>query len=341
VAAFGRELAELEREGVLALEARQRDAVDRYHAELLASLARWFDVDRTEPQRQMTLGMRVASLLAAITLSAAVVLFFHRVWGALGTPAQVAVLVAMPLVLLASIELAARREPTRYVASVLAVTAAAGFALDLNVVGLIFNMAPTPLILAAWSAFALAIAYAYGLRLLLAAGVGAAMAFGVAVAADATGLDWTVSIVRPEPLLLLGPAAIAASFWKAAARHEGFAATLRLTGTTALLLPLVFLATWPEVFSYRLLPLGVLHGLYDAAGFALPAGAIWLGIRRRWPDIVNTAAGFLVLFTYAKFFDWWWAAIPRYLFFLLLGALSIATLVVLARLRRRMRGGVA
>jgi uncharacterized membrane protein len=337
VGAFSRELAELEREGVVALSPDQRAAIQRHHAGLLASLARQYDVDRTEPQRQMALGMRVASLLAAVTLSAGVVLFFYRVWGILTTPAQIAALVAMPLLLLAGVEIAARLEPTRYVASILAIIAAASFALDVNVVGVIFNMTPAPTILLAWAAFALAVAYAYDLKLLLAAGLAAAMGYLLAVVAAATGIDWSVSITRPEPLLLAGPCAVAVSFRRFATRPEGFDGTWRLVGTSALLLPLVFLSTWPEVFSYRLLPTTALHAVYDTAGFVLPAGAIYWGIRRRWTDVVNASAGFLVLFTYAKFFDWWWEVLPRYVFFLVLGGLAVATMLVLARLRRRVR----
>jgi uncharacterized membrane protein len=337
ITAFTRELAELEREGILALAAGQRSAVERHHAGLLAGLAKRFDVDRTEGQRQMALGMRIASLLGAVTLSAAVVLFFYRVWGLLTTPVQVAALVAMPLVMLAAVEVAARLEPTRYIAAVLSLIAAASFALNLSGVGTLFNMIPSPLILAVWAAFALAVAYAYGLQLLLAGGVAAAMGYVMSAVAAATGIDWTVSLMRPEPLLLLGPCALAVSFWRPAVRAEGFARTWRLVGLVALLLPLLFLSTWPEVFSYRLLPIGALHAVYDTAGFALPAAAVWAGIRRRWPEVANSASAFLVLFVYAKCFDWWWEAMPRYLFFLMLGGLAIAAMVVLAKLRGRMR----
>jgi len=335
--AFTRELVELEREGILALAADQRVDVERHHAGVLAELAKRFDVDRTEGQRQMALGMRVASLLGAVTLSAAVVLFFYRVWGLLTTPVQVAALVAMPLVMLAAVEVAARLEPTRYIAAVLSLIAAASFALNLSGVGIIFNMTPSSMILAVWAAFALAVAYAYGIQLLLAGGVAAAMGYAMSAVAVANGIDWTVSLARPEPLLLLGPCAIALSFWRPAVRAEGFARTWRLVGLGALLLPMLFLSTWPEVFSYQWLPLGALHAAYDTAGFVLPALAVWTGIRRRWPEVANTAGAFLVLFVYAKCFDWWWEAMPRYLFFLMLGGLSVAAMVVLAKLRGRMR----
>jgi hypothetical protein len=337
IGAFTRELSELDRQGVLSLPADQRSRVERYHAGVLAALAGRFDVDRTEGQRQMALGMRVASLLGAVTLSAAVVLFFYRVWGLLTTPAQVAALVAVPLVMLLAVDVAARREPTLYLASVLSVIAAASFALNLSVAGAIFNMVPSPLILIAWAAFALAAAYAYGLQVLLAVGVAATMGYVLAAVAGAAGLDWTVSLARPEPLLLLGPCAIVASFWRPAVRPDGFARTWRLVGVGALLLPLLFLSTWTEVFSYRPLPLTVLHAAYDIAGFVLPIVAVWFGIRRRWPEVVNTASGFLVLFVYAKCFDWWWQVMPRYLFFLLLGGLAIGTMVLLARLRTASR----
>ena len=338
VAAFARELTELERAGIVTLDPAVRTSIERYHADLLATLARQFDVDRTESQRQMTLGMRVASLVGAVTLSAGIVLFFYRFWGLLTTPAQVAVLAVTPVALLLAVDVAARREPTRYVASVLSIIAAAAFALNLGVLGDIFGMVPSPHILLAWGVFALAVAYAYGLRLLLAAGLAAAMGYGVALIAGAMGLDWAILLERPEPLLLLGAAAFALSFWRPLTRPDGFAQIWRLMGIAALLLPLLFLATGTEAFSYQPLPLFVLHAVYDILGFGLPILAAWFGIRRRWPEVVNAASGFLVLFVYAKCFDWWWDVLPGYLFFLLLGALAMAGLWLLSRIRLRMRG---
>jgi hypothetical protein len=337
VSAFRRELAELERDGVLALGFEERNRIERYHGELLGRLAQRFDVDRSEGQRQMSLGMRIASLLGAVTLSAGVVLFFYRVWGLLATPAQVSVLVLVPLLALAGVDLAARREKTLYVATIMAMVAAVAFALDLSVMGTIFNIVPSPVGLAAWSAFALAIAYTWGLRLLLAAGLGAGMGYLMALVAVAAGVDWMSSLGRPEPLLALGLLVFGASFTRLTGRAEGFPAAWRLVGCTAALLPILFLSTWPGVFSYRLLPVSVLHVAYDFAGFVLPLAAITFGIRRRWTETVNASSAFLVLFVYAKCFDWWWSLMPRYLFFLLLGGLAVGILVVLGRLRLKMR----
>ena len=43
---------------------------------------------------------------------------------------------------------------------------------------------------------------------------------------------------------------------------------------------------------------------------------------------------FFVIFLYTKFFDWWWDALPKWLFFLLLALSAILILLVLKRLRR-------
>jgi len=49
--------------------------------------------------------------------------------------------------------------------------------------------------------------------------------------------------------------------------------------------------------------------------------------------MVNTGVTFFVVFLYTKFFDWWWDALPKYLFFLVLGLAAVLILLVLRRLR--------
>jgi len=337
IGAFASELGELEREGALRLEPGDRARIDAYHARVLERLAGIFDVDSTERQRRMSLGMRIASLIGAVTLSAAVVLFFYRVWGLLATPAQLAVLTVAPVALLGAVDIAARREKTLYIASILAITATAAFILDVSVVGVIYNMRPSPFAFALWGAFALVVAYAYGLRLLLAGGIAMSMLFLCMIAARAAGVELGASIARPEPLLLAGALAFAASFLSANRRRAGFPETWRLAGSVAILLPLIFLSTWSGVFSYLPWPEGVVGAMYDVAGFVLGAAGIWFGIRAGWREVVQAATAFLVIFVFAKCFDWWWAWMPRYLFFLLLGGLAVAVLIVLGRLRSRQR----
>ena len=60
---------------------------------------------------------------------------------------------------------------------------------------------------------------------------------------------------------------------------------------------------------------------------------IWLGVRRDWSEVVNTGLTFFVIFLYTKLFDWWWASMPKYLFFMLLGLTAVMILLILRRLR--------
>jgi hypothetical protein len=335
VSAFEREIAALERDGVLTLAPVDRARVEAYHQALLEPLAARFDVDRTARQRRMSLGMRIASLLGAVTLSAAVVLFFYRVWGLLATPAQLSLLAVAPLVVLGATDAAARREKTLYVALILAVAAMAAFVLNVNAAGLIVNARPSPYALAPWAAFAFITAYTYGLRLLLAAGIVCAMGFVCALVATLAGLPLEVSIARPEPLLPAGALAIAAASLAANRRWAGFPETWRLAGAVAVLVPLIFLSTWGRVFSYLPWPDSVVGAIYDVAGFVLAVTGIVVGVRSGWREVAQFATGFLVVFFTAKYFDWWWDWLPRYLFFLLLGGIAVAVLVVLGRLRSR------
>jgi uncharacterized membrane protein len=85
--------------------------------------------------------------------------------------------------------------------------------------------------------------------------------------------------------------------------------------------------------SYLDLDPDVVQGFYQVLGFAGSAAAVWLGVRRHWPEVVNTGVSFFVIFLYTKFYDWWWETMPKYLFFLVLGLTAVLFLVVLRRLR--------
>jgi hypothetical protein len=56
---------------------------------------------------------------------------------------------------------------------------------------------------------------------------------------------------------------------------------------------------------------------------------------------VYIAAAALTLFIFIRFVDWFWDALPRFVFFFLLAAAAFAWLLVLRRLRTRLsaRGG--
>jgi len=75
------------------------------------------------------------------------------------------------------------------------------------------------------------------------------------------------------------------------------------------------------------------QNLYQLGGFVAGGLLTWLGARRGWPEVMNTAVVFFVIFLYTKLFDWWWAVMPKFLFFLVLGLVALLVILVLKRLR--------
>ena len=80
-------------------------------------------------------------------------------------------------------------------------------------------------------------------------------------------------------------------------------------------------------------PAAIIEGAYQVAGFVLSALAIVLGTRRMWRETTNTGTTFFVIFLYTKFYDWWWAIMPKWMFFMVVGLSALLLLVVLRRLR--------
>lgn len=108
--AFREELQALQQEGVLSLPPETQGKVAAYHEALLRELNAQFDVDTSHQQKRLSWGMRIASFLGALAISAAVFFFLLRFWGLLDTPLQVVLLVAAPLVMTLAVEGVARRE---------------------------------------------------------------------------------------------------------------------------------------------------------------------------------------------------------------------------------------
>jgi uncharacterized membrane protein len=332
IAAFRGEAVALHKEGVLSLSAEQRLQVALYHDDLLNGFARQFDVDVNEGEKRLSLGMRIASFLGALALAASAFLFFRRFWGLLGTPAQVAILIAAPLLALAATHFAARREKTGYFASLAGLLTFACFVLDLVMLGTIFNLTPTDNALLLWGACGLLLAYTYDLRLLLAAGLLALGGFLSARTGTWGGCYWLDFGERPENFLPAGLLFFALPLLLPHRRRADFPTFYRLFGLLFLFFPMLVLANWGEG-SYLPWPEGRIEAGYQIAGFLLSGAAAALGLRRGWRETVNTGTTFFVVFLFTKLFDWWWDWMPKYLFFLLLGLLAVAVLALLKYLR--------
>jgi uncharacterized membrane protein len=306
-----------------------------YHNALLERLQASFDIDASVQERQMSIGMRLVSFLGALALSAAVFFFLYQVWGRLGTTAQVAILVAAPLALLALTEVVARREKTLYFASLVALVAITAFVLDLSMLGQIFTITPSQNAFLAWGAFALLLAYAYGLKVPLVAGLASLAAYFSATIGAWRGVYWLSLGERPENFILCGLLVMAASLLPQGVR-PAFAGVYRSFGALLAMTAVLVMSHWGEA-SYLSVAGETLEPAYQTTGFVLAALLAWLGIRCHWSGITNIGSTFFVIFLYTKLFDWWWDWMPKYLFFLVLGLVAVLLLLVLKRLRAALR----
>ncbi len=329
---FKAELNQLETDRVLTLDAAQAAAVDGYHQQLLTQLTDAFDIDAGKREKQFSLGMKIASFLGALGLAASVFFLFYQFWGRFGTAAQVAILISAPLLGMAATLYAAQKERTGYFSKLAGLVTFACFVLNLSMFGQIFNIIPSDKAFLVWAAFAFVLAYAADARLLLAAGIISLTCFLSARMGTWSGCYWIHFGERPENFI---PAAIILFMIPIFADHRrfsGFDVIFRVFALLIFFLPVLILSNWGSI-SYLDLPAGAVEALYQVIGFAVSGAAIFLGIKKSWPDVTNTGNVFFVIFLYTKFFDWWWNWMPKYLFFLVIGLTAILFLLVFKRMR--------
>jgi uncharacterized membrane protein len=309
--------------------------VDQHHDAILDRLSARFDVDRTDTERQLSLGMRVASMLGAFAFCAAVFFFFYRHWGRFTLPAQVGLLVAGPVLGLALTEYAAKRERTLYFAWLAGLVTCACFVLSLEALGRIYSLPSSSFRYLAWGGFGLALARTYRFKLVAAAVIVALTVFVLGFVTDLTGAWWTGFLSRQEGLVLAGVGWVGLLALRPDLVSPEFSGTVRLTGAVIAFIGLLVLGLEGNT---SLLPLDRhwVEGFYDVLSFAAGVGGVTLGIRRGWNEIRIASTGFLVVLLVVKAFDWWWEWLPRELFFLVLGLMAIAMLVVLRRWRTRL-----
>jgi uncharacterized membrane protein len=336
IRAFREELARVEAAGALRLGDDQRSALATYHDALLARLQAGFDVDRSARAKQLSLGMRVASLIGALALAARVFFLFWNFWGHLSAPVQVTTLVGFTVGSFLATVAIARRDATGYFTKLAAMVAFACYVLNVVLLGRIFDITPSDKALLAWSAYAFLLAYAYELRLLQVAGILTLVAFIAARAGTWSGCYWLYFGERPENFLPAAAALFGLPLAFDQSRYAGFAPTYRVFGMLTLFLPMLVLANWGTA-SYLDLDRDLVQGIYQTLGFAGTAALIWWGTRRDWREVTNTGTTLFVIFLYTKFFDWWWDWMPKYIFFAVMGLAAVLLLLVF----RRLRGGLA
>ncbi len=330
--AFDEELARLEAEGVLVLGQAERERVAAHHAALRATSSEAAGPD-TPTVRRLSAGMRIATLLGAFALSAAYALFIDANWAALSLGAQLPLVIAPPLVLALLTGVAARREPSRYVASVVATVAVIAFAVNLIVLGSLFNLPESRNAFLAVGLFAMALAYGYRLALVLVLGIVGVGLWCWSLASIPTGAWWSTAFEQLEPLAVTGIVAIV--FSRRLAGSAPFADEYRVMGALALAGPLLVLGQTANASYFHGADGRVVEAVYQVVGAITFAVMITIGLRRDWPEMVRVGTGAAFIFLVMRLVDWFWDWIPKWLFFLVIGAVAMSVVLLLRRFRLR------
>ena len=329
---FQAELEIIEQENIISLQESQRSAIANYHENLITQLSSTFDIDSNKREKQLSLGMKIASFLGALGLAASVFFLFYQFWGRFSTSIQVFILIVAPLIGLAATMYASHREKTGYFSKLLGLVTFACFVLNLSMFGQIFNITPSANAFLVWAIFAFILAYGSDARLLLAAGIICFASFLSAQTGTWGGCYWINFGERPENFF---PAALILFLvpFSPHNRFSGFAEIYRVFAMLLFFISVLVLSNW-GMFSYMDLTKESVEIIYQIAGFAFSAIAIWVGIYKSWPEVVNTGNVFFTIFLYTKFYDWWWDLMPKYLFFLVIGLTAILMLLIFNRLRK-------
>jgi uncharacterized membrane protein len=332
IIAFREELARLEAEGVLAVDPATRERVRAHHDATLSALVAGGEVDLSATAARLSAGMRIATLLGTIALSTAYGLFVGSHWGGLSLTLQLALVALPPLVLVALTHVAAARERSGYVASLIATVAAISFAVNLGTLGQLYNLPDSRGVLLAVGAFAMVLAYGYGLTLPLIVGIGGIGGWLWTLGAIPLGLWWRGGFGLIEPLLLAGLLALSAPSWIPGPAK--FAPWWRGMGAAAFVLGLLVVEGNGQLSAFWTADRHAIEIVYKLIGaVALTALVAW-GIRRDQRVVTQIGSAGAVLYLFMRLVDWFWELVPKWLFFLLVGAFALAVLLVLRRVRR-------
>ncbi len=334
IGCFRAELETLEQESIISLSELQHSAIRDYHQGVLAKLASAFDIDKNSHEKQLSTGLKIVSFLGALALCASVFFLFYQFWGKFLTSVQVVILVLSPMVCLFFTQWVSHREKSGYFSKLLGLVSLACFVLNLSMLGLIFNITPSPNAFLIWAVFAFILAYASDARLVLAAGIICLAAFLSAKTGTWSGCYWISFGERPENFF---PAAATLFFIPCLPhdRFSGFAVIYRIFAMLLFFIPVLILSNYGSI-SYIDLSSQTIESIYQMAGFIFSAAAVFAGIRKKQTEVMNTGNVFFTIFLYTKFYDWWWEWMPKYLFFLVIALTAILMLFILKRLRSQL-----
>ena len=328
---FQDELKVIQQENIISLNEDQRSAITQYHENLIKQFTSDFDIDSSKQEKQLSLGMKITSFFGALAFAASIFFLFLHFWGRFSTNIQVIILMVTPLIGLASTLYISSKDKSGYFSLIFGLVTIAAFILNILMLGRIFNITPSENTFLLWSVFAFLLAYALNARFLLSIGIIFFASFLSMKTGTWSGYYWIGFGERPENffsaafLLFLIP-------FLPHSRFSDFSSIYRIFSMLLFFLPVLILSHWGYI-SYLNFENYLIESFYQVIGFVFSALAIFVGIKKSWPELVNTGSVFFTIFLYTKFYDWWWDWMPKYIFFLVIGLTAVLMLFIFKRLR--------
>ncbi len=78
IQAFDLELTELTNNSVIMLSEQQNQSIQSYHHDVINALKQQYNIDDTAASKQLSLGMKIASLVAALALASSMFFLFFQ-----------------------------------------------------------------------------------------------------------------------------------------------------------------------------------------------------------------------------------------------------------------------
>lgn len=338
--AFHQEVKILEQSNILALTQNQQESVQTYHQGIMAQLVEQFDIDTSPKQKRLSTGLKVISFITALTLGASLFFLFYQFWKFMDSYTQTVLLIFASLITLTITYQSYQKDKSGYFTKIAALLTLVAFWVNVSMIGKLYNFDSSPNLFGLLSLFALLLAYATNTRLLLGFGIIFLSAFLSAQAGTWGGGYWIYFGERPENFFLPSLILFLIPYFKPHRYYDGFDPIYRIFAMILFFTSVLILSNFGAASYISYLSGGIIEGLYQLVGFGVSLMAIWFGIKKGWGDLINGGNIYFTLFLYTKFYDWWWDIMPKFIFFFLMGMVTLGLMLILKKMRHSIEESV-
>ncbi len=331
---FERELVQLRTDQVILLGDAQATAIAAYHRDLIRELTARYDADATEGGRQLSMSMRIVSVIGAFLLGSSLFVCFYHFWAAFNVATQSLLLCAAPTSTFAFALAVRARDRTGYFSRLSAALCYASFVLTVVILPPLWNIELGSTAVLSCTVFGFILAYEMRSRLQLSAALLGVLIYGATLVTLLNGEPWWTFAGRPENFYPGAMILLVVPFLVSQDGYADFATLYRLSGALTLFGTFLFLAGWPSL-SYLGFGAQAVGGAYKLAILAVGGAGVYIGAKRRLPEISIASGLSLLGLSGLEAYDWLLPKLPPYQFFLVMSALAIGALYVLKVLRSR------